>query len=313
MTRKLYATFVLPAPSGCNLKCPFCIVSKRKEADEQVLSDEDFLRFWGDLLIHFPIKRMSIQGFEPLLPETWPLTREMLRMAARFFCETSVITNGTYLPEVVEELALLTDTLTVSLDSADPKVHDRLRGVPGTYNETIAGIRAARKVFKGNFAVHSVLFPGRIGYLDGMHELLGELGVSEWIMTPVISFGKGNSYTDFEYIRQAMLGLVEGSKKSGVTVLLSDEIRMAENMGDLYERFAVRSIAQDDMIFRLTPNGTCSINKEIIAVSDIAEQWNKTEPPHAFMKRLLTERHCQVMTRSRLGEFLLRGLHPALH
>src|SRR5690348_8925570 len=223
MAGKLYATFVLPAPNGCNLHCPFCIVAKRKEADESVLTPTDYLEFFADLLRHYPINRMSLQGYEPLLPESWPLTKALLTLAARFCCEASLITNGTYLPKYASEVAALTDSVTISLDSADARIHDRLRRARGAHEAALIGIRAIRKEFKGYLGANSVLFPGREEYLDGMIDLLADLGIREWIISPLLRIN-GTS-PDYEAIQNIILEKAKVGEKRGVRVLLANEVR----------------------------------------------------------------------------------------
>jgi pyruvate-formate lyase-activating enzyme len=41
----LILTMVLPAPNGCNLRCPFCAIAQRGEAREQELASADYLHF----------------------------------------------------------------------------------------------------------------------------------------------------------------------------------------------------------------------------------------------------------------------------
>jgi|SRR5215467_6088675 len=39
-----FLTFVLPAPSGCNLKCSFCLVRRRQETTDTLPRPEDYAR-----------------------------------------------------------------------------------------------------------------------------------------------------------------------------------------------------------------------------------------------------------------------------
>jgi MoaA/NifB/PqqE/SkfB family radical SAM enzyme len=40
-----FLTFVVPAPTGCNLKCPFCLVRQRREITETRLEPWDHALF----------------------------------------------------------------------------------------------------------------------------------------------------------------------------------------------------------------------------------------------------------------------------
>ena len=167
--KKLYATFVLPAENGCNLSCSFCAIAQRREATKPSLSSGDYVHFLIDALVTLQVHRVSIQGYEPLLPETWPLTRQLLKLASAFLCETSLVTNGVHLAENVAELARCVDSITVSLDSAQASIHDRLRGKVGAHASAVAGIRTAGNVFGGDaLNVNSVLLPSKANNLSGM-------------------------------------------------------------------------------------------------------------------------------------------------
>ena len=68
----LIATFVVPAPKGCNLNCSFCIVRARHEAPEgaSALSVGDYVRFLDAMAGKEKIGVMSLQGSDekPELP-----------------------------------------------------------------------------------------------------------------------------------------------------------------------------------------------------------------------------------------------------
>jgi MoaA/NifB/PqqE/SkfB family radical SAM enzyme len=79
-----FLTFVVPAPTGCNLKCSFCLVRQRREIIETNLKPEDFTRFIREVADREPIFALAIQGYEPLLPESLPYTQAILAVG-RFF------------------------------------------------------------------------------------------------------------------------------------------------------------------------------------------------------------------------------------
>lgn len=80
----LIATFVVPAPKGCNFNCSFCIVRARHEAPEgaSALSVGDYVRFLDAMAGKEKIGVMSLQGYEPLLPESWEYSESLLKRAA---------------------------------------------------------------------------------------------------------------------------------------------------------------------------------------------------------------------------------------
>ena len=304
----VHATFVLPAPNGCNLDCPYCIIAQRKEADYTILTPEEYVHFLEDILVHLNINRVSIQGFEPLLPEVWALTHEMLLRATLFLASTSIVTNGTYLKRCARELSKVCGSVVVSLDGAEAIVHDKLRQSKGSFMHAVEGIYEAVSVFpKGNIAVNSVLLPKQAHNLSGMPELLNTLGVTEWIISPMIHIGSGSYRSPLSFVRETILRYSEESKKYGIRVLLSDELRAVADE-ETFDVLSVRSLETDDSICRLSPDGSCSRGKEILAQSTHVPKWNTVEQPHVFLERVFVEIERPIPRRTYVAGALARAV-----
>ena len=132
-------TFVVPAADGCNLACPFCYIKQREEeAVATDLSPSDYAGFIVGSLNHQPINFICIQGYEPLLPTSFPYTQQILEKGRRLGIPTSLVTNGTHLRQCVPALSKLRPArIAVSLDSADAAIHDRARGKEGAFDARI--------------------------------------------------------------------------------------------------------------------------------------------------------------------------------
>lgn len=118
---------------ACNLKCLHCgsTAGGRRAAElspaEALALCEDFKRAGA--------RGVALMGGEPLL------RKDFFGIAAKvreLGMELSVITNGTvHGEEVFSRLAALKPrAVAVSLDAADPALHDRIRGVPGSFQKT---------------------------------------------------------------------------------------------------------------------------------------------------------------------------------
>jgi len=294
---KLYLTMVLPAPHGCNLRCPFCAIAQRGEARTGELRDADYVRFLRDVAQHLPIERFSLQGYEPLLPETWGLTKLLLQEADQFDLETGLVTNGVTLKDRAEELSGLADGITVSLDSDASRRHDKLRGMVGAWEATVRGIRAAVEHFKDEDGVHvevnSVLFPKKARYLEGMPRLLRKLGVTQWVISPLINFTDDRYTADVVALRQELLDLSRLAKREGIEVNLGDELRRHDT-ANLYELLSVAALVGEESVVRLSPDATLSRGREILRTSSAAPVWDRREEPHVFLKRVLAEVGCTL-------------------
>ena len=125
---------------ACDCHCRFCDIWKIREDPEQLLSQgeiEDLLDQGGRV----GVLSYSIWGGEPLLREDLPA---LMAHARRLGLFTTISTNGSLLKQRASELVPHTSLFLVSLDGIG-ETHDRVRGFPGLFEKTVAGIEAVKK------------------------------------------------------------------------------------------------------------------------------------------------------------------------
>ena len=175
--------------SRCNCRCVMCHVWKSEPGDE--LST----RQWVDVLRDIarwpgPGTKVNISGGEPLLRADLP---ELLGEAARLGLAVGFVTNGSLITE--ELAATIVDSgvfnVNVSLDSLDPAIHDRLRGVAGTTAKALAAFEhlaaaAARRPDRPVALVvkTTIMEPTLDGLLD-MVEFAAAEGLSGVLFQPL--------------------------------------------------------------------------------------------------------------------------------
>jgi MoaA/NifB/PqqE/SkfB family radical SAM enzyme len=88
---------------------------------------------------------ISFAGGEPFLN---PQTVELIRIAGSFGFFTSVVTNGTILtPEIIENIIdSRLSSISFSIDSLEPNVHDYMRGIEGTFKKAMNNLIAVQKL-----------------------------------------------------------------------------------------------------------------------------------------------------------------------
>jgi MoaA/NifB/PqqE/SkfB family radical SAM enzyme len=294
----LIATFVVPAPRGCNLNCSFCIVRARREAPAGAssLQVEDYVRFFEALCEREPTGLMSLQGYEPLLPESWSYSEALLARSAELGVPSALVTNGTHLAEHVDDLVRLgVAGVTISLDSADPVLHDLSRGTPGAFEQTLNGLRAvAASELRDRTLVASVLQSRRAHYLDGIPALLASLGIQEWIVTPMLRIGResaGSTVQGYAEIIRELIRLNRLAKSHGIDMLVDDEFEklVAEESKVVpIESPQFRRLPRLSRVVRLSPDGSCSVGEEILRrVDDAVPHWNPHESAGRFVTRRL--------------------------
>lgn len=285
-------TFVVPA-TACNLSCGFCAIGQRKEAIDPALTPSDYRRFVADIAGSVPTSMVSIQGYEPLLDESWTYTGAILQEARARGIPRSFVTNGTKLEKRAQQIAAFDPTgVTISIDSADAARHDRLRGKIGAFEQSVQGIRtlAAIPGMAQKLTVSSVLLPNRTEYLLGMPKLLRALGIEQWAISPLLSIEKsavGGPVDSSGAIIAAVLELHKQAVQYDIEIVLDDELAVLESGQENYRDFLIRRFDRPDGLVRLSPSGACSIGRQILTeVDDECAVWNPNDNALAFLQAL---------------------------
>lgn len=154
---------------ACNLKCRHCFAAalKQEQGDKMALTD---YRQVVDDAMRLGAVNFSIQGGEPLVYGDLKETIAACRPRDNVI---SVTTNGTLIDKatVANLKRWGVDILTVSLDSAHADEHDHFRGVSGTFEKTLTGIKLALKsglrVTLGAVVTHQTLrTPGMLALMQ---------------------------------------------------------------------------------------------------------------------------------------------------
>ncbi|MFA4853734.1 MAG: radical SAM protein [Candidatus Omnitrophota bacterium] len=131
-------TLQISLTSRCNLRCEMCSVWKAANISEELTLKEikDILnqcREWG-------VKEVNLCGGEPLLCE---ICFDVIEYAKSLGLTVILTTNGTLITEEVARRLIQSklDVITISLDGARGKTHDKIRAQPGAYDKIMQGIR----------------------------------------------------------------------------------------------------------------------------------------------------------------------------
>lgn len=146
--RKLW----LPLTYKCNLQCLMCgqwgKQGRSKNFLQNQIQEELSLKELKNLIKEIKIfhPRVMFVGGEPLLYKNWlPLAKFIKQNKLRL----EITTNGILLKQNAQNLFKYFDTLNISLDGP-AKINDEIRGVKGSFNTVIAGIKEVLKLKKQN-------------------------------------------------------------------------------------------------------------------------------------------------------------------
>lgn len=180
----------------CNLACGHCYldaVQRKREAPNE-LRTEEALGVIDQLAGLSPGAMLVLTGGEPLMRRDLV---DLVRAAAQQGLVPVIGTNGTLLTP--ERARVLKDAgaagVGISLDSATPAFHDRLRGLNGAWQRAVEGIEAARAAGL-TILMQMTLFEDNRRELATMADLAEVLGAMAFNLFFLVCTGRGVTQTD---------------------------------------------------------------------------------------------------------------------
>lgn len=127
---------------ACSARCTMCDIWKLQPRDE--LSAQEWINVLGQMRRWLGPFWLSITGGEPFQK---PGIFDILSFCREQGISTKMSSNGMFLKPAHLDRVLQhgPDFLSLSVDSPDPEIHDRLRGVPGLHDRCGAAIRYLRE------------------------------------------------------------------------------------------------------------------------------------------------------------------------
>lgn len=249
----------------CDARCVHCYSESGPEVPtagdlttEEALAVIDHLAASGEMILAF-------SGGEPLLRGDW---RELMRHAVDSELVVAVVTNGSQVDdETAGELAALgLQSVTVSLDSHRPEVHDRIRRLEGLHSRALGAIRrlAARGV---RVVVNFTPILDNRGDARAVVELAYQLGAAAVSLSEYAPAGRGTpemglDADERQRLAHQWLGLAEEYR--GRIHLIADSRTVALVTTRAGETAAGRAAAGDAScpdcgagraMLRITPDG----------------------------------------------------------
>ena len=159
----------------CNFDCVYChnegLGDTRgpMDPDDDEMSADDVVRFL-EVVEEFGVEKVKFTGGEPMLRQD---LEEILERTPDSM-ETSLTTNGTFLPGRAEDLkAAGLSRVNVSQDALDPEAFAEITQ-SGAYEQVMEGVRAAVDAGLSPVKLNMVVFEHTAGYVDEMVEYVAE-------------------------------------------------------------------------------------------------------------------------------------------
>lgn len=197
----------------CNLHCRHCGSDCKEASGERDMPIADFI----GALKTIPRKAIP-KNFTVVLTGGEPLMRrdiaEVGRQIREYGCHWGMVTNGQlYTAERQDELLRAgMGALTISLDGLEAS-HDWMRGRTGSYNRAVEAIRLAAAQPRLYFDVVTCVNQRNINELDGIYNLLCEIGVPQWRIFTIIPIGRAKDDPELHLADSQFVDLMEFIKQ----------------------------------------------------------------------------------------------------
>jgi radical SAM protein with 4Fe4S-binding SPASM domain len=178
----------------CNLKCGFC--SRNASNLNVTYMEPEFIKEQIQEALKWAknLEIINLSGGEPFMH---PEFEKILQIINSFGLNTRINTNGLFFNDKNVDILdkYNVKLFTISLDSHKPEVHDKIRGISGTFDKTVNGIKKCVK--KG----YKVFIKATIGEdnVDDILELAkfaDSLGVYGFSYSRIIPIGRAHHNND---------------------------------------------------------------------------------------------------------------------
>jgi MoaA/NifB/PqqE/SkfB family radical SAM enzyme len=166
----------------CNLACVFCSRPKPSTpmSREKVFEILRSLKSRGLLKIHF-------SGGEAFLH---PQINKIIEDAVGLGLQVNLTSNGTLITKQIARMIVDSGvhSISISLDGASAKTHDKIRGVKGAFKATVKAIGYLSKMSKKHpvIRVNTVVTSRNVDELGGIHTLVQSISEKiKWKLIPV--------------------------------------------------------------------------------------------------------------------------------
>jgi radical SAM protein len=173
---------------ACDLACLHCRASARPKRDRGELSTAEAMKLM-DSVRSFGRPLFVLTGGDPLKRDD---TVRLVEYGREIGLRVAMTPSGTPLM-TREVLQQLSDAglarLAVSLDGSRADVHDRFRGVAGSFEWTVGMLRVARELGLST-QINTTISSHNIDDLESLIDLMGQLEISLWSVFFIVPTGR---------------------------------------------------------------------------------------------------------------------------
>ena len=240
----------------CDLKCAHCYMDAQERESAKELSTEE-----GKMLID-QIAEVSkpvlvLSGGEPLMRKD---IFELARYGTEKGLKMAMGTNGVGITDEVAKKILASGIkkMAISMDSSTPEIHDEFRGVPGSWQKAIDGIKASIRNGLG-VQFNTTVTVQNFDDIDNILDMAEGLGVKDLHLFFLVPTGRGTEVEDitpemYEKMIRQVLAKSQETELDVKPTCAPQYMRIAEQMGIDMSRWSRGCIAGLSYV-RIYPEG----------------------------------------------------------
>jgi radical SAM protein with 4Fe4S-binding SPASM domain len=179
--------------TACNLRCIHCHASGGKPAADE-LTTEEAKHMLDQLAEVKEFRMMAFTGGEPLVRSDF---FELLAYSHALGFTNTMATNATLIDDAVARRLRRCNVViaAVSLDGFDAKTHDMVRGLPGSFEATLEGMRALRRA---GILLHINItaMEYNMNQMRQLMTLIDELGTGILLVYQLVPVGRGRNISE---------------------------------------------------------------------------------------------------------------------
>jgi radical SAM protein with 4Fe4S-binding SPASM domain len=211
---------------SCNLKCSHCGSRAGVRRDAELSTNEALMLI--QQMADMGVRDVGLIGGEAYLRRDW---LQLVAAITRAGMCCSIQTGGRAFTEakIVAAAAAGLSGAGVSLDGLASN-HDRVRGVPGSFDQAIGALRNLRK-HGIRTTVNSQLWTDSLGDLRELLRIIAEIGVTTWQLQLTVAMGRAADHPEYLLQPHQMLeimpliaDLYDEAMALGVRIVLGNNV-----------------------------------------------------------------------------------------
>ncbi|MDY6966228.1 MAG: radical SAM protein [Halobacteriota archaeon] len=301
---------------ACNLRCKHCYLDARDAHPDELTLEEG--KAFIDDLADMEIPMLIITGGEPLMGKHF---FDYAFYAKEKGVRVVISTNGTVISEDVANRLKEADILYVgvSVDAASAEIHDEFRGLPGSWDRAMQGVKNAMDAgLKTGLRI--TINKSNWQEVPALLDLAVELGVPRFCLYHLVPTGRGEAISDWDVTKEERLQVLKHLYDKALELRdVEIEILTTDSPMDgvyILERLKEEDPERfDDVRELLKVSGGCSIGNKVANVDYLgnvnpchfAPQERVGNIRERSFQELWNEHPCELLVQLRNKGELLKG------